>query len=182
MLSPLPYRPDTGTGMSDIAHYSLLCESIKQTIVHTCQNDARHIFMEDYAYGITHSRSLSSLHEIGGIIKYLLQPLGADMTLISPTRLKKLFTGRGNASKQDMWAAFRKHGYPDISAVFRPGSVSPMGGRKPPPSPVLDLVDAVALIHHGILPGACGYGTRVGELLGAETIPHPPSGGQASYS
>ena len=66
-------------------------------------------FIEDYAYGMPSQRSnLTTLAEVGGIIKFMLLNMGVPIFPVSPGTLKKWATGKGNAKKEDMKLAVYK--------------------------------------------------------------------------
>ena len=69
-------------------------------------------FIEDYAYGMPSQRSnLTTLAEVGGIIKFMLLNMGVPVFPVSPGTLKKWATGKGNAKKEDMkLAVYKKFG------------------------------------------------------------------------
>jgi Holliday junction resolvasome RuvABC endonuclease subunit len=55
------------------------------------------IVYEDYAFGA--KQGAHQLGELGGVVKTMLWERGIDVLLVSPTCLKKTFTGRGNADR-----------------------------------------------------------------------------------
>jgi Holliday junction resolvasome RuvABC endonuclease subunit len=64
------------------------------------------IVIEDYAFS-RHSRALTPLHELGGVIKNRLLKLDSLWIPIPPTVLKKSATGSGAASKGEMLSTAR---------------------------------------------------------------------------
>jgi len=63
-----------------------------------------HMVMEGYAHGSRFSRE--KLGELGGIVKLSwYDAFSTDPTIVPPTVLKKYWTGKGTASKDDMLAA-----------------------------------------------------------------------------
>ena len=97
------------------------------------------VFIEDYAYGMTNSSSLSVLHELGGALKYVLLQQKFQFEGVSPSSAKKQFAGNGRASKHDMLVALQTHFALPLFAVF---------GKTPAPNvpnPIQDIVDAFAL-------------------------------------
>lgn len=68
------------------------------------------VVLEDYAYS-KQSRSLSVLHEVGGVVKNALHNLEAPWIVATVTEVKKLATGSGNASKAEMLIAARRAGH-----------------------------------------------------------------------
>lgn len=142
-IGHLPYVPVPSEAKGGIVHTTRLCQSIREVLTQGCTG-ARTIYIEDYAYGMHDSRATSSLCELGGVLKYVLQDMG-PVVLVAPSRLKKIFTGDGRATKQDMYRAFRARGYPDLYRVFGMGDTA-----TGVPAPISDLVDATALIADAI--------------------------------
>lgn len=67
------------------------------------------VVLENYAFS-KHSRALSSLHEVGGVVKNRLHLLEAPWVVAAPTEVKKTATGSGGASKAEMLLAARRQG------------------------------------------------------------------------
>lgn len=65
------------------------------------------ICIEDYAMGIRAGQSFS-IGELGGVIKLMLYESGFEPILVSPTRLKKFITGKGNSEKDMMMMSILK--------------------------------------------------------------------------
>lgn len=66
--------------------------------------------LENYAFS-KHSRSLSVLHEVGGVVKNMLHRLEAPWCVATPTEVKSHATGNGGASKADMLIAAKHAGH-----------------------------------------------------------------------
>jgi len=97
------------------------------------------IYIEDYAYGMTNSSSMSVLHELGGALKYMLAKKNIPYEAISPSSAKKRFAGTGRASKLDMYTALQNLFPIPLWQIF---------GKSPGPklpNPIQDIVDAFAL-------------------------------------
>lgn len=81
--------------------------------------------IEDYTYGIRNSRSLISLAEQGGIVRYIFYFENLVLVEYSNSSVKKFVTGKGNANKDLMlksvykkWGFdFNDHNLADASAV-----------------------------------------------------------------
>lgn len=71
--------------------------------------------IEQYAFS-RHSRSMTGLHELGGVVKRYLWLHGIYFEQPEPTSLKKFATGNGRASKQDMIEAAWGFGYPEAQS------------------------------------------------------------------
>ena len=68
--------------------------------------------LEDYSYAIRNSRSLISLAEQGGLIRFHFHKIGANLQLYAPAEVKKFATGKGNAKKELMIkAVYKKWGF-----------------------------------------------------------------------
>lgn len=68
--------------------------------------------IEDYAYG-TSNNGTAAIHEWGGVARLWLHRHGIPYVLVSPTTLKMYATGKGNAPKDDVFAAALRR-CPDI--------------------------------------------------------------------
>jgi Holliday junction resolvasome RuvABC endonuclease subunit len=99
------------------------------------------VVVEAYAFHVTQSNSITALAELGGVIRNKLFRSGIEFYEVSPTTIKKWFTGSGAATKRDMFARFKS-----ITAialdVLLPGSFT-----VDVPCPHQDLVDAFASAH-----------------------------------
>lgn len=131
-LHPLPSCKSAPTTM---IRYTTIVNDIIKII--TAYPTTR-IRLEGYAYNILSSSS-STLHELGGILKYQLHTHHRTWEEIPPTQLKKLFTGKGNATKNEMYQSFISKGQPDLLTAF---DFKP---SKCIPNPVQDIIDAYAL-------------------------------------
>lgn len=130
------------------------------------------IAIEGYSLG-SNMPGTAKLRELGGIVKNRLFTAGFDFQEKPPTTVKKVFSGKGNATKEAMYRAWLSKGFPDIwkDEPFR--LMTGLGGRersggtagsgeqqeedggekfarptKPisVPTPIQDLVDAAALV------------------------------------
>jgi hypothetical protein len=102
------------------------------------------IILEDYAFG-AHGR-ITQLSENAGTLKVKLHEKfpHIPLRLVAPTTMKKFATGRGIATKDDIWAAFikreplreswAKQCHPKASKIS---------------SPVADIADSYFLAHYG---------------------------------
>lgn len=91
------------------------------------------VAVEDYAYG-----AKGKVFEIGentGILKHKLWSAGIDFSVVPPTVVKKTATGKGNADKSAMMAAFHQETGVDIQLLL---------GTKTE-NPASDLTDAYFL-------------------------------------
>lgn len=88
--------------------------------------------IEDYAFAA--KGLVFQIGEHTGVLKHMLWQKSIQLKYHSPMSLKKLATGKGNAKKPDMHAAFVAETGVDLTQVF--------GTKKADVSPVSDLVDA----------------------------------------
>jgi Holliday junction resolvasome RuvABC endonuclease subunit len=100
------------------------------------------VVIEGYAYGVARlSSSGSKMYELGGIIRHALMQLQhVNFKDVSPTQLKRKFTGSGRATKNAMYESFISKGLPDLARIFK------VQNCKNIPNPVQDIVDATALV------------------------------------
>ena len=94
------------------------------------------VFMEGYAYN-----ARGKTFEIGentGLLKHMLWKNDIRFSIISPTELKRFATGKGNAKKEDMLAAFINDTHFDIHDHVTPK-------KKRGTSPVSDIIDSYFL-------------------------------------
>lgn len=109
------------------------------------------IGIENYAYNKVYrgfkskapqiSSSQSVLMELGGCLRTLLTLYNHELKELSPTTIKKQFSGNGRASKQQMYdVVLNVHKFPDL--------VSACGiqfQHQQIPHPIEDIVDALAV-------------------------------------
>ena len=92
-----------------------------------------HVALEGYAYSA--SGRVFHIAENTGILKYKLYQLGVPLTVIPPTEVKKYATGKGNADKNAMYAAWAHETGVDLKTLLTPK-------RQECVSPVSDIVDS----------------------------------------
>lgn len=103
-------------------------------------NDQDTLYIEGYSMGSTGSR-VFDIGECGGIVKYNLWKEGIRFIPIPPTTVKK-YVGKGNFSKEEMYAAFVKKTDFDIFELLG------CEGNKVI-SPISDIVDAYFIAQCG---------------------------------
>lgn len=92
-----------------------------------------HVALEGYAYA-AHGK-VFQIAENTGILKYKLYELSIPVTVIPPTEVKKFATGKGNADKNAMYAAWSQDTGVDLKTLLTPK-------RQECVSPVSDIVDS----------------------------------------
>jgi Holliday junction resolvasome RuvABC endonuclease subunit len=91
------------------------------------------VALEGYAYSA--SGKVFQIAENTGILKYKLYLLSIPVTVIPPTEIKKFATGKGNADKNAMYAAFSHETGVNLKSVLTPKRADSV-------SPVSDIVDS----------------------------------------
>jgi Holliday junction resolvasome RuvABC endonuclease subunit len=98
------------------------------------------VCIEDYAFAA--KGKVFHIGENTGIFKYLLWKQGVKYSTVPPTQVKKFGTGRGNAKKEDVYAAFKAETRVDLQSVL-----GTTGAQIK--SPVADLADAYYICKYG---------------------------------
>lgn len=75
-----------------------------------------------------------------GLLKHMMWKEGIEFITPAPTAVKKSFTGKGNAKKEQMYDAFIDKGL-DVDLEKLLNSTSDK-------SPIADITDAFAMLHH----------------------------------
>lgn len=102
------------------------------------------IVLEDYAFGAT--GRLTQLSENAGTLKVKLYEQYGNIPLhvVAPTTMKKFATGKGIATKDDIWAAFvKREPHTEAWAKLCHPKALRIG------SPVADIADAYFLAQYG---------------------------------
>jgi Holliday junction resolvasome RuvABC endonuclease subunit len=124
---------------SDEERYANLAEWARDILD---QHQATHIFLEGYAFSA--SGKVFNIAEATGQLKH---ELWLDdryiFVTVPPTVVKKIFTGKGNASKEQMYDVFEAQN-PKANLRLR---LTPRSGKCI--SPVSDVIDAYALVKYG---------------------------------
>lgn len=107
--------------------------------------DCTQVALEGYAYSAT--GKVFQIAENVAIAKYKMYCEGIPVTIIPPTEVKKFGSGKGNADKTAMHAAFLRETGIDLKAIMTPD-------KRDVGSPVSDVVDAYYIckyLHHTIM-------------------------------
>jgi len=99
------------------------------------------IYIEDYSYGS--KGKTFHIAENAGLVKHKLWKLGHSIHPIPPTVIKKFATGKGNATKEAMYAAFLKETTINLMSIYQPKAAT-VG------SPVGDIVDSFYIAKYGL--------------------------------
>ena len=123
-----------GESFEEYAYDTERFDTISEWATNLCVG-AADVAIEGYAYG-AHGR-IFNLAENCGILKYKLHKLAVPVTIVEPSRVKKLATGKGNADKQAMYEAFTKETKTDLLSVFDQKTLS---------NPVTDVIDSYYIL------------------------------------
>lgn len=109
------------------------------------KNNVKTVYMEGYAYAA--SGNTYTIGEATGILKYKLWKKGIDLTIMQPSEIKKIATGKGNANKELMLEFFGQEccGFSIFTAI---GEQDYSNGKIP--SPITDIVDSYFIWKAGI--------------------------------
>jgi hypothetical protein len=111
---------------------------------HRQANEPVNAFIEDYSYG---SKGMNfGIAEAAAITKHYLWKAAANVLPVSPSTIKKHYSGKGSSNKTAMYAAFVRETHLNLMEVFQPKAEA-VG------SPVGDLVDSYALARYGVMGG-----------------------------
>jgi hypothetical protein len=125
-----------GESFEEYAYDTERFDTISEWASNLCVG-AADVALEGYAYG-AHGK-IFNLAENCGILKYKLHKLAVPVTIVEPSRVKKLATGKGNADKQAMYEAFKAETNVDLVSVFEQKSLS---------NPVTDIIDSYYILKH----------------------------------
>lgn len=119
-LDTTPQFPDDYIEAKNVLHYQIYrkdkgkFEESKTTNIHQIVHRIELlikkykpdlIVLEGIGYG-ANSRSLADLAGLHHVVRYVTNIHDIEIVIIPPTELKKLFVGRGNATKDEMTEAF----------------------------------------------------------------------------
>jgi Holliday junction resolvasome RuvABC endonuclease subunit len=104
-----------------------------------CEN--LQLSIEGYAFGKMASPSSSTLMELGGCLRTWMASQGHLLQQLSPSNVKRSFTGKGTSDKDKMYETFQtKFHLPPLC-----NAIGLINDYVHTPNPVEDLVDAVAV-------------------------------------
>lgn len=120
-----------------------LIDSLKEKKKEWKVNDSECLaLIENYSFKSELTKAYTCLIELGGIIRNELFKEGIRYYEVSPTSIKKWFSGSGHATKTDMWNCFYRRTGIDLRAL---SSSKNKEWVKQVPHPFEDIVDSFAL-------------------------------------
>ncbi len=122
-----------GTNFDDYSHDCQRYESIADWALEKVEGSVL-VGLEGYAFGAS-GRAIFQIAENCGLLKYKLYQNRLPVEVIPPTSVKKLATGKGNATKEKMVKQFQTDTKINLQKMITPNRSS-LG------SPVTDIVDA----------------------------------------
>ena len=96
------------------------------------------VYIENYAFSA--KGLVFQIGELTGLLKHKLWKAGFKFVLVEPTKIKKSFTGKGNASKFLMKEAHEK-----LTGVYLDKIL-----MTPTENPISDIIDSFALYLYGL--------------------------------
>jgi len=109
-------------------------DSISDWAINLCIG-ASDVAIEGYSYGS--KGKIFNLAENMGIFKHKLYKAAVPLTVVEPSKAKKLATGKGNADKAAMYKAFCQETNTDLVFTFNQKSLR---------NPVTDIVDSYYIL------------------------------------
>ena len=109
-------------------------DTISDWAINLCLG-ASDVAIEGYAFNAT--GRIFNLAENMGIFKHKLYKAGIPVTIIEPSKAKKIATGKGNADKNLMYQCFSKETNTDLMLTFQQKTLS---------NPITDIVDSYFIV------------------------------------
>lgn len=133
--------PKEGKYANNTEYYDIITSKLIECMIPHAKKRCCAI-VEAYAFHI-HSSSVTPLAELGGVIRNKLLQTKIPFLEVSPTSIKKWFTGSGSADKPQMWKKFN-----EIAPAIKLDEWLPAAfSESKIPSPHQDIVDAFASAH-----------------------------------
>ena len=108
--------------------YDSISEWVMKTLMGCYQ-----VALEGYAYGA--QGRVFHIAENTGILKYKLYQASIPLEIVTPSHIKKMATGKGNADKSQMYEAFLKETGIPLQGIITPN-------KKDIGNPVSDIIDS----------------------------------------
>jgi Holliday junction resolvasome RuvABC endonuclease subunit len=122
---------------NDMQRYNFISKWVQDTVNY---HNVEHVFIEGYSYSST--GKVFNIAENCGILKYNLWTSNVTYTVIPPTVVKKVATGRGNSNKAAMEISFLEEtGFDLRKHLNLSASVA---------SPVSDIIDSFYVTKSGL--------------------------------
>ena len=102
-----------------------------------------HVIIEGYSYGSTSAR-LFQIAENAGCLKLQFHNKNIPFTVVPPTTIKKLATGKGNSKKEPVYEAFVEKTGIDLKSLFETKAATIS-------SPISDLSDSYWMAQWGLI-------------------------------
>lgn len=154
---PIPEYSNNVDRFSKIANQLIL-----PWMVHAEKEEVK-FYIEGYSMGS--KGRVFEIAEHAGMLKFFLFHYDIQFEVVPPTVIKKFATGKGNADKEAMHAAFVVETGVDLMKTMFPD-------RKGVSSPVSDIVDAYYIAKYGVY--ASGQTVNIDPLMMKEAIEHGP--------
>lgn len=123
-------RNINGEMFETYSHDTERFDTISEWALNLCIGAAE-VSIEGYAYNST--GRVFHLAENVGILKHKLYKQAIPLSVIEPSRVKKIATGKGNADKQMMYNAFKVDTQLDLCNVLAQKTLS---------NPITDIIDS----------------------------------------
>tara|TARA_S200002703_G_C3765990_1_gene235777 strand:+ start:179 stop:763 length:585 start_codon:yes stop_codon:yes gene_type:complete len=98
------------------------------------------VSLEGYSFG-SQSNRLFQIAENAAILKYKCYQNALPLDIVPPSQIKKFATGKGNASKEDLYVSFLEETGVDIRKEITPSASKII-------NPVSDIVDSYYICKH----------------------------------
>jgi Holliday junction resolvasome RuvABC endonuclease subunit len=137
LLPPIPKN------CADTDVYTYILRHLTIQILDRLKDQDVLFILEGYAFS-KHNNGTYKLHELGGVVKTALSQMKFRQKVYPPTYWKKLITGKGNCSKQDVFNHISQslNSGPNLQALFGL-DLSKVANV---PHPIEDMSDAVGLV------------------------------------
>jgi len=119
-----------GELFDDYSHDTERFDTISEWALNLCIGAAE-VSLEGYAYNST--GRVFHLAENVGILKHKLYKQAIPVSVIEPSRVKKIATGKGNADKQLMFESFEAETHVNLKSIMVQKTLS---------NPITDIIDS----------------------------------------
>jgi len=121
-IHALEAKPPRKKFLYDIDWYQWIVQAMMDSIFflltkHHISPQSTHVVIEDYAFRVKKTSSLTKLCEFAALVKKCLRDNKYSFSLLSNSATKKHFGDYGHATKEQMWLAFVRK-CPDFAGIF----------------------------------------------------------------